>query len=360
MDKLFLVFLSFLLGALIFTTQTFPTYASPAYEDFTAYTEVDPNNHINYVGTDHVDFQGYRNEDCYLYYDYGVDFFGSDWEHLVDVRVAASNTLAISECWMLSNALDDMNGLFTAEEDLLTIFFYESSLGVINIYLREYYNAVHYSDSYVGVENTWYYFTIQKAGTAFTCKIYSDSARTSLLDTLSITLQADHSFRYVFACNSYNAGTAQINDLDIENLDLQITGDTTHPTYNLMGLNSTLNASGIQFTINLSDNVELDTCLLEWNNTESFINISYSLSGANYLLLANQTLHATEAVRIYYRFFFNDTSGNMNVTVQHFLITNTEPLIGPPPHGLSPAQLFVGALVILGSIMVVGYLASKK
>jgi len=60
-----------------------------------------------------------------------------------------------------------------------------------------------------------------KSGTSLTVYIYSDSARTNLLATLSLTLHGDWSFRYIFACSTYNSGGSYYGDCDIENLDLQ-------------------------------------------------------------------------------------------------------------------------------------------
>lgn len=272
-------FLALLLLLFILFSFCIPVNSSPDYEDFTTYTEVDPNNHIALVGTDHIDFQGYRNEDCYLYKDKGVDYFGSNWVHSIDVRIASSDWYAVSECWMLSNDLDDMQGLILGTKTFLTIYFYEASVGVISIYLREQHAGGGYQDGYNGVENTWYYFTITKVGTDLTCKIYSDSERTSLLDTLSLTLQADHSFRYVFACNSYNVGSGQSNDLDIENLDLHIIPIFPLPypfgiTSSQANTSNTFYCNWTADPENYGENVKMSHWIFGSNISDSFTNNS--------------------------------------------------------------------------------------
>jgi len=361
MSKLFLVFLSCLLGALLFTSQTLPAYAVGAYEDYTTYTEVDPNTDIT-VATNTLTIDTMRRDvSAYVYKDKGAGHFSGDFEHVVDVKATASDDHGSVTIWALADSVNDVTDAL-AVGDLIHILFYQPSEALgLSIWLREWYSGSNYDDkTYLISMNTWYYLTIDRISSVLRCRVYLDSARTSLLDALQITVHSTPAYRYVYGVMSETSNFAPTATMSCEVKNLGLDLDFVYPTFNLIGLNSTLNASGIQFTINLSDNVALDTCLLEWNNTGTSANVSYSLSGTTYLLLANQTLHATEAVRIYYRFFFNDSSGNMNVTVQHFLITNTEPIIGPPPPGLSSAQLFVGVMVIVGSIVFVGYLASKK
>jgi len=376
MSKLFLVFLSFLLGALIFTAQTLPTHANPGYEDLTGFTKggaeaaqlATTATRVTYTDME------YQNE-AYCYRDYGVAYFTySDSNcHYFDFRITArdfqsagSGDLTIHFPWILANAIGDVAVLNSGT--FLAVHHYNNKdQSNYKIAIRERHNSVTYTDvsaSYNFIVGNTYYSNVSWSGTSLKFNVYStiglrDAGAAGDMASLSLALHANHEFRYLYCFASYDLPYDPLISGYNENYDL-FPPDPTFPTHSLMGLNSTLNASGIQFTINLSDNIELDTCLLEWNNTGTLANISYSLSGTNYLLLANQTLHATEAVRIYYRFFFNDSSGNMNVTVQHFLITNTEPLVGPPPPGLSSAQMFVGLMVIVGSIVFVGYLASKK
>jgi hypothetical protein len=92
------------------------------------------------------------------------------------------------------------------------------------IRLQEYYNdgSDHwFEQSYTGTADTWYYLKIVKSGTSLKCYIYSDSARTNLLATLSLTLHEDYHFEYIYASQSENSGLTHHGDIDIENLDLQ-------------------------------------------------------------------------------------------------------------------------------------------
>lgn len=197
-----------------------------AVEDFTTYTEVDPNNHISLVGTNHVDFSAIRSEDAYLYKDKGENYF-DDFTHDVDVRFSNPEDQSLAGFWVLSNDLDDLKGLKDTGKTAIAVQIYRSSTGENRLGLREIYGGANYTDYYLASSDTWYYLTIEKSGTSLTCKIYSDSARTNLLDTLSLTLHGDWSFRYVFAANTANNATGPTVDADIENLDLN-EGATTY------------------------------------------------------------------------------------------------------------------------------------
>jgi len=195
-------------------------------EDFTTYTEVDPNSHI-LVGTNHVDFDAWQNEDAYVYKDKGIDHFG-DFRHKIDVRiVAAADMGGTGALWLLSNDIDDFNGLCEASKSFLYLLA-NHNLGAAHsqLVLTECNNGVrYYSDFYDIDYSTWYYLIIKKVGTDFTCEIYSNSARTNLLATLTRPLHANLRYRYVFVANTYNASVAGIYIFtDIENLRLKEAG----------------------------------------------------------------------------------------------------------------------------------------
>jgi len=195
-----------------------------AVKDFTTSTEVDPNNHIDLVGTNHIDFDAWMNEDAYRYWDEGVDHFG-DFEHKIDINAVSGDWARHAISWMLSNDLDDACGLRTADKTNIRV--HSISWTETLVYLRIYddYLGDGYNDSYDSAYNTPYYLTLKKISTptnTLTCKIYLDSDRTNLDDTLTLELHADYKFRYVFACNTWDASQAQhFAEFDIENLDLQ-------------------------------------------------------------------------------------------------------------------------------------------
>jgi len=190
------------------------------YEDFTTYTEVDPNSHITKTAN-HIDHYAIRNEDAYLYADKGASHF-TNFTHLVQVQsdFHYTSSSGLGVVWMLSNDLDDFYGLQTNNKTFILMCM-QSSSSFKYIALYEGYGGTLYSSSWTGAAaNTPYYLKIEKSGTSLTCKIYSDSARTNLLTTLSLTLHGNWNFRYVFGCDSYNNGGSYYCNNDIDNLDL--------------------------------------------------------------------------------------------------------------------------------------------
>lgn len=198
-----------------------------ALEDFTTYTEVDPNSHIGLVGTDHIDFDAWDNEDAYCYRDLGVDHFG-DFTHKIDINPVTPGDNAHATPWMVSNDIDDVNGLRAASKTFINIHLIAKAGTAVWFRIHEEYLGVVYTDHYDAADNTWYYLLIKKAGTAFNLGIYSTAelrdagdATDGDLDNLALTLHADHKFRYVFACNTWNISESIHMDVDIDNLDLQ-------------------------------------------------------------------------------------------------------------------------------------------
>lgn len=193
-------------------------------EDFTdgTWIEVDPNNHINVVGTSQLDFACRRDEDAYVYKDFGAGYF-TEFEHRLTIKATNLDLWEWGGVWVLSNAVDDAYGLFNSHETYIRLCFYSNNDGR-HIRLQEYCDP---GTGYTGIEDyfacslgTKYYLTIKKVGLSLTCEIYGDENRTDLLDILNLTLRTDSSFRYLFAALASNtmdghttAGRIYISDL---------------------------------------------------------------------------------------------------------------------------------------------------
>lgn len=135
--------------------------------------------------------------------------------------------------------------------------------------------------------------------------------------------------------------------------------DNTAPLYLYpFGLNSTLNGSVCQFTVNFTDETGLSHALLSWNNSGAWGNVSFTLTGTVDLALWNQTLNATEGVRVEYLFYVNDTSNNWNTTLQHFIYTNTKPVVLVV--GLTSAQMFIGIVFLGCCCCFIYFIAARK
>ena len=190
-------------------------------ENFNGYVKYDPNNHINIASSTHVDFNAYRNEDAWLYDDKGIDHFG-DFTHHIDVKFVSSFDLnTVCPFWGLTNIVNDYLDILLANEESIWLYLRKTGTGNYVIKMCESCDGSLYQTPDQAISlGTWYYLKIIKSGTSLKCKGYSDPGRTTLLWTLPLTLHADHSFRYVFPCNTYNSGDNKKGDLDIENLDL--------------------------------------------------------------------------------------------------------------------------------------------
>jgi len=213
--KLIIFLLVFSLMGL--TLRNIPPLNATIHEDFSSdYTEIDPNNHITVKNSSYVDFQAERGEDAHLYRDFEAGFF-ENFTHTVNVLMNSSIESSVCPVWGLTNEVDDYKGISTSGNTTIYVYMRrQNSPPLYLISLREYYDVdTPPSESYQNLSNlitvdTWYYLTIEKNGTSLVCDIYTDEARSSLFQTLSLTLHANHNFRYMMACNTHNTGHPNI------------------------------------------------------------------------------------------------------------------------------------------------------
>ena len=197
------------------------------YEDFTTFTEVDEAADRIQKTANHIDHLAYRNETTYLYKDYGADHFG-DFTHKIKVKaVSASATTAFGAVWALADQLGNISWLKTNNYVSIDVEFQRQDSACVVI-LRENHNGSEYYDYWAGASwDTWYYIKIVKSGTSLNAYIYSDSDYSTLVDTLTLTLQADHTLKYLYGCNTYDDDTTPYLTADIENFDI---GETVQYT----------------------------------------------------------------------------------------------------------------------------------
>ena len=182
-----------------------------ALQDFTTWTEVDPNSHITVTSTKITFNPLIRNEDAYVYKDYGAAFWSGDFSHDFTLKIdsGANNVGGVIGGWLLANNIDDFKGLQDAGYDFLVMQLNMNTTESVTVYeviLRERYSSTYYSDIWSGqaAEDTVYYCTLSRdeaVGTYGTLYLdfYSDSGRTSLVKAMSVTLHANLDFRYLFA-----------------------------------------------------------------------------------------------------------------------------------------------------------------
>lgn len=199
-----------------------------ATEDFTTYTETDPNSRIT-VTSAKVSWSGLtRNETAYVYADKGAAHFSGDFTHHFDGEsTSESASDSIGNFWMLANAVKNMQALDTDGDDYLACFYFDQTP---LIFLRERDSSTNYQDFYSGASATQYWYECERDETVGTygtiyLRIYSDSGRTTLLDTLSVTLHTSKKdFQYIYATNTLNSGTTSSHTGYVQNLDLAPSG----------------------------------------------------------------------------------------------------------------------------------------
>lgn len=193
--------------------------------DFTLDVKDDPGNDL-IITTNKIDVSAMRrNLSTKEYFDDGVGHY-SDFEHTFDALVASVGTdnSGYNAVWMLANAIGDSASLETADDHHIKIWLTGQPSGV-GIQLVEWYNGSRFQDSQIplGNKDTRFYFTVKyvSATKVLTCKTYNDSGRNNLIDTRTITLQVDDTWRYRYSTASRNTGSSLRWTGDVQNLDLQ-------------------------------------------------------------------------------------------------------------------------------------------
>lgn len=172
--------------------------------DFSSYTEVDPSSYLT-ISTTKVEWTSLpRNVDAYLYYDYGTDNFDAldvDFDLYLDAHSTYGRVGALA----FTNTVDDANAFASTDLSVVT---HKTNSTTHKIRLIRG-NDVAY-DEYTCSTGTTYYCTLVRAAgnDTATLYIYSDSDRTSLLDTLVVTGFSTTKWRYNMAGVSYNSGNA--------------------------------------------------------------------------------------------------------------------------------------------------------
>jgi len=192
-----------------------------AYEDYTTYTDVDTENDFtitaNKIEVDTIR----RGVASWIVKDKGAGHF-TDFEHLLKCTWIADSSDK-SECgiWGLTNANFTQEEMETNSEGILLRQFYKTTGLLHQIRLTD--MSLLNSDIFDSVLGTPYYYEIERIDTTLTTRIYDDSNRTNLVDTLVIVCE-NGAKRYILACFS-RADTVSFPNvtqtLDIENLDLQ-------------------------------------------------------------------------------------------------------------------------------------------
>ncbi len=216
---------------------------------------------------------------------------------------------------------------------------------------------------------TWYYLRIVKNDTDIDLEIYSDSKRTSLLDTLHYDLTSDEKFRYIFACNGYGqSGYSQVLTLYSKNYwigkyNAVIGYDNSGIFYTKDVLNY-VNGSSIVLltnsTIPSSDEIKIQFS----PNNSSWYSHNAVLSGYDNLVEGFESIDLRDlnySSNLYMRFNFSDGGSDSTPRLYQLrLITSANETIsenGEPDESYS-ALLIVG--LVTGLVIGIGIYISKR
>ena len=191
-----------------------------AYEDFTTFTEVDPNGRISVDDASNITCTNLLRESvaAYVYKDYTATHFATGLTHEFEIRCSSTGTYAAAGVWALSNDLSEMYEWASFSREAAVAFLY----GNFSLFLRDSENGTGDQDN-AGISiSTRYYCRVSWSSNTLTLYIYTDAARTSLHDSVTVTLAAGRTYRYCYAVvnNDDTKSTSSIN-FEVDNLDLK-------------------------------------------------------------------------------------------------------------------------------------------
>lgn len=179
----------------------------PTVDYDTDMTEYDPQGRLT-VGDTTIAISGLgEDEKAYVYKAYGAGYW-DDFVVQTSFRVNSSSGDWYGwTCPFWSDYIETKKKQHDDGRDSIFLYVRHSTGTAIQVGLIECDAGTDYADYWNGgAEDTWYYVTIEKNGTAFSCKIFSDAARQNLLDTLNLTLHSDYAFNYMYGFNASNEG----------------------------------------------------------------------------------------------------------------------------------------------------------
>ncbi len=180
-------------------------------EDFTTYTEVDPNNRITVVSSK-ITLSGVSNEeDGFVYKDMGSAFFDGDFSFFFEVEsMNGTGGIVIAS---ITNVVGEWQGIYSAGGAGVGVEATQggpSGEGFFKLQLREMNSGILTVHNSTPLLTGFTYFVIftrnESVGSFGEIKafIYSDSSRQTLVDELTVALAERVDFRYVYGVQTHN------------------------------------------------------------------------------------------------------------------------------------------------------------
>jgi hypothetical protein len=187
------------------------------YEDFTTWVETDsgPGGSCTVTtNTISIENQGVESE-IKVTRDYGADHFTGDFEHYIDTQTTVQTTYDRAGIYYIGNS----DAYYDSQSGIVVSW---GSSGDVRMYLE---SSGAGGGSYTALSSsTRYYLAISRTSTTGALYVYSDSNRTSLVDSLSVSV-ASTAWRYIICGATYANGHYSNYDWDIYNLDIGETAD---------------------------------------------------------------------------------------------------------------------------------------
>lgn len=213
----------------ILTILFITSIAYGAVENFSTYTEVDSAGDIT-VTSSKCDVSSMRRDaNSSVYKDFSAGYFGQFTHYVTSylneiVSPINQNTGVVGFYHISNTSAATYQDIDDANVGLIGYWRYVDVPETFIIAFRQ--SSDSSLDEYNAAEATVYYLTIQRTADANTLKIYSDSGRTNLLDTLTVSYSST-TYRYIGPIASRDATPTATPYLSFysENLDLNISSE---------------------------------------------------------------------------------------------------------------------------------------
>ena len=194
-------------------------------QDFTTFTESDAPGRLSQAA-DRSTFMGLRGNDADVFLRKAIvaawpTDFSQDFEFYIDAADPTSGDRSAALVSYLQD-LDDWEANRAANKNQVSVMVDNVAAGPaprIAIVETNAGNVYTSAATYNPAMDTLYYCTFVKVGTVTTLYIYSDASRTTLVATLTLTLQAGWTIVYAMAPQSNGSGDADEISGYIQNMD---------------------------------------------------------------------------------------------------------------------------------------------
>lgn len=188
------------------------------YEDLTTFTEVDEDSDITITSEKCTVDTMRRDAVSYVYKDYGVTYF-DDFDVDFEVEVTAGDNEGNAIVFAFSNTIGTLQDMNVANDCLECSIYNNNGNLRFALICRNTDNSDTYFNG--GDTSILLYTTLTRSGTTLTWTLYSDSDRTVVVDTLSITSETGAK-RYLYVAASRDIGTVPADTISFYTQNVEI------------------------------------------------------------------------------------------------------------------------------------------